>query len=152
MNEYRAMKIASYLFTLTLFLARTSGLAISTAVHRPPHHLSRISPPVHRLPSALSLTPLSDSSITSNPIADTSIFVVGLIPFVWATVEFNRRVLKGLPFGTGKIGTVRFDSSTDKAREESGTVVLGKGALLTSYILFGVAGATIFVSIAAVIS
>jgi len=65
------------------------------------------------------------------------IFIAGLIPFAVATVEFWRRIAFGESFGTGTDSVVIIGE--DDAPESSrGRRVLGKGALITAYILFGI--------------
>lgn len=39
-------------------------------------------------------------------MTDAVVFVVGCIPFLWATWEFWRRIAVGLPFGTGSDSVV----------------------------------------------
>ena len=46
---------------------------------------------------------------------DTGVFVIGCIPFVWATWEFWRRIAVGASFGTGKDAIV---FSTDEDPDE----------------------------------
>uniref|UniRef100_A0A8J9T8K0 Uncharacterized protein n=1 Tax=Phaeodactylum tricornutum TaxID=2850 RepID=A0A8J9T8K0_PHATR len=72
----------------------------------------------------------------------TLIFVAGLVPFVWATVEFWRRIAVGESFGTGSDSIVIIGE--DDAPESSrGRRVLGKGALFTAYVLFTISAAVL---------
>ena len=51
--------------------------------------------------------------------SDVAVFVAGVVPFVWATGEFWRRVLKGEVFGTGR-DSVRFDQPFNDNAERAG--------------------------------
>ena len=74
---------------------------------------------------------------------DFLIFLAGIFPFVWATVEFWRRVMTGQSFGTGT-GTDSIIIGIDDAPQDSrGRRILGKGALFTAYALFIIAFGTI---------
>ena len=64
------------------------------------------------------------------------VFIVGLIPFAVATVEFWRRIAFGESFGTGSDPVVIIGED-DAPQSSRGRRVLGKGALITAYILFG---------------
>jgi len=76
---------------------------------------------------------------------DTIVFLIGLFPFVWATVEFWRRIAVGASFGTGK-DSITFGDSNDEITTP-GRRVLGKDALITAYVLFGIAAATLLLSV-----
>ena len=73
---------------------------------------------------------------------DTGVFVIGCIPFLWATWEFWRRIAVGASFGTGKDAIVfdTADADEDQMRRFGGRRVLGKGALAVAYVLFAAAG------------
>ena len=50
------------------------------------------------------------SSATSSPViqglspeANVAVFIIGIIPFLWATYEFWSRIAVGASFGTGKV-------------------------------------------------
>ena len=45
-------------------------------------------------------------SMTNGPLSDTLVFIAGIIPFAWATVEFWRRIAVGASFGTGQDSVV----------------------------------------------
>ena len=83
--------------------------------------------------------------------SDTWIFVVGIIPFVWASIEFWRRIAFGEPFGTGsdQIVIIGEDDSPTNSR---GRRVLGKGALVVAYILFAISFATIGIVFYSIVS
>ncbi|CAB9496590.1 expressed unknown protein [Seminavis robusta] len=85
---------------------------------------------------------LSDAStppqlITANNNADVWVFVAGVIPFAWATIEFWRRIAVGESFGTGSdsVTIIGQDNNPESSR---GRRVLGKDALIVAYILFGI--------------
>ena len=49
---------------------------------------------------------VTPSAEALSPATNVAVFVVGLIPFAWATVEFWRRIAVGATFGTGKDSVV----------------------------------------------
>jgi hypothetical protein len=70
---------------------------------------------------------------------DTAVFVVGMVPFVWATIEFWRRIAVGESFGTGKDAVIIRDTSGPEELGERRRV-LGKDAILTARLLFAAVG------------
>ena len=72
---------------------------------------------------------------------DFLIFLAGIFPFVWATVEFWRRVMTGQSFGTGTDSIII--GIDDAPQDSRGRRILGKGALFTAYALFIIAFGTI---------
>jgi hypothetical protein len=102
--------------------------------------------------SILLLTNTNDI-VTDSMLSDSvniGVFVTGLIPFIWATIEFWRRIAIGKPFGTGKdsvfIGE-DMDPSSSRGRR-----TLGRGALIIAYILFAAAAFFIFISLYSVLT
>lgn len=77
-------------------------------------------------------------AVSSGHESDIVVFVVGLIPFAWASVEFWRRIAVGATFGTGEdsVTIIGEDGAPGRSR---GRRVLGRGALVVAYILFGIA-------------
>ena len=71
---------------------------------------------------------------------DTVIFVIGCVPFVWAGIEFWRRIAVGDPFGTGQDSVIINDSSGN--RPSPVRRVLGQDAIIAARILFGLAFAS----------
>ena len=69
--------------------------------------------------------------------ADTAVFAIGCVPFLWAAVEFWRRIAVGDPFGTGSDSVYINDSSGERPRPARR--VLGKDAILAARVLFGLA-------------
>ena len=84
------------------------------------------------------------------------IFLVGLLPFAVATVEFWRRIRFGEAFGTGKdsvVFTTDVSIGEDDAPLSSrGSRVLGQGALIMAVILFAVAAAVIGLAVVSVVT
>jgi hypothetical protein len=75
--------------------------------------------------------------------ANIWIFLIGVLPFGWATIEFWRRIVVGEPFGTGTDSVLFSVIGKDDAPQESrGRRILGQGALITAYLLFVVAFGT----------
>ena len=86
---------------------------------------------------------------------DTGVFVIGCIPFVWATWEFWRRIAVGASFGTGKDAIVfdtGDDADEDQVRRFGGRRVLGKGALAVAYVLFAAAGGSVLLAVYAALN
>jgi hypothetical protein len=82
--------------------------------------------------------------------SDVWVFLAGVFPFAWATVEFWRRIAVGEPFGTGSNQVIiGMDNSPADSR---GRQVLGRGAIITAYILFAVAFGTLAIVLYSVIS
>ena len=108
-------------------------------------------PPVEKHASSLSLNLFSESVIdgsmitaandVSNINPDVLVFLAGVFPFAWATVEFSRRVMVGEAFGTGSDQIII--GMDDSPSDSRGRRVLGKGALITAIILFSISFATI---------
>ena len=71
---------------------------------------------------------------------DTVIFVIGCVPFVWAGIEFWRRIAVGESFGTGKDSVVIMDSSGNRPKPVKR--VLGDDAIIAARLLFGLAFAS----------
>mmetsp|Transcript_10906 Transcript_10906/g.19414 ORF Transcript_10906/g.19414 Transcript_10906/m.19414 type:complete len:205 (-) Transcript_10906:1487-2101(-) len=81
--------------------------------------------------------------------SDLIVFVLGSIPFLWATWEFWRRIAVGAPFGTGSDSVVFPSEATigedGNPRSSRGRQVLGQGAMLAAYSIFTVVGITVVV-------
>ena len=71
---------------------------------------------------------------------DTIVFILGCVPFLWATIEFWRRIAVGESFGTGKDSVIINDTSGN--RKKPLQRVLGQDAITAAYILFALAGAS----------
>lgn len=98
-------------------------------------------PPLTESPAAAALTDETN----------VAVFVVGLIPFAWATIEFWRRIAVGASFGTGDDSVVIIGDD-DNPTSSRGRRVLGKGALVVAYVLFGIAAATVAIAVYSVVS
>lgn len=89
---------------------------------------------------------------------NTIIFVIGLIPFLWATYEFWSRIAVGASFGTGADSVqIRPSSPTiigkdGDLKKSRGRRVLGDDALYVAYFLFAVAILTVGISVFSVIT
>jgi hypothetical protein len=111
----------------------------------------------HSIPqssSALPMMLLSDDTgaAASNFFQNTDVwvFLAGVFPFAWATVEFWRRIMFGEPFGTGTDSVII--GMDDSPQDSRGRRVLGKGALITAYVLFVLAFGTIGIVLYSVVS
>jgi hypothetical protein len=79
------------------------------------------------------------------------IFLAGLVPFGWATIEFWRRIAVGEPFGTSSNTSVYIGK--DYAPKDSrGRRVLDRGAFAVAYVLFGIAATTIGIALYSVLT
>ena len=72
---------------------------------------------------------------------DVWVFLAGVFPFAWATVEFWRRIMFGEQFGTGSDAIII--GMDDAPSDSRGRRVLGRGAIITAYVLFAISFATI---------
>ena len=95
---------------------------------------------------------INESTLSNQNIQDIAVFIIGVIPFIWATIEFFRRVSLGLPFGTGKDSVTIFIGEDDNLASSRGKQVLGKGALVIAILLFGIALSSIGIAVYSVIS
>lgn len=101
--------------------------------------------------SAMNLMFLSDAASSAGTAnagnlalfknADVWVFLVGIFPFAWAAVEFWRRIMFGEPFGTGRDSVII--GMDDAPSDSRGRRVLGRGALITAYVLFVIAFGTV---------
>ena len=126
------------------------------ALRLSPPHQSTSSPPAtttahQAIPESIIL--LAEATPAVVPFwqnTDVWVFIAGVFPFAWATVEFWRRVMGGDMFGTGTDSIIiGIDDSPEDSR---GARVLGKDALITAYVLFTIAFGTLGVTIYSVIS
>lgn len=94
-------------------------------------------------------TVIPDASFEPRGITkqDTVVFLIGVAPFAWATVEFWRRIAVGESFGTGRDSVVIGEDS-DPASSR-GRRILGREAITAAYILFGIAAASILLVVGA---
>ena len=90
----------------------------------------------------------------------TLVFIIGIIPFLWATVEFWRRIAVGASFGTGSDSVVipkPFEDDLITIGEDGnplssrGRQTLDRGALTVAYILFAIAAGSVGIAIASVV-
>ena len=81
---------------------------------------------------------------------DVIVFLAGITPFAWATVEFWRRIAVGEPFGTGTDSVyIGKDNAPNQSR---GRQTLDSGAFLVAYVLFGIAAGVIGLTLYSVMS
>ena len=96
----------------------------------------------------------TESSTTSSTSflqnVDVWVFLAGIFPFAWATIEFWRRIMFGEPFGTGSDSVII--GMDDSPADSRGRRVLGRGALITAYVLFVIAFGTIGIVLYSVLS
>eukprot|EP00527_Entomoneis_sp_CCMP2396_P003886 CAMPEP_0198143770 /NCGR_PEP_ID=MMETSP1443-20131203/10395_1 /TAXON_ID=186043 /ORGANISM="Entomoneis sp., Strain CCMP2396" /LENGTH=122 /DNA_ID=CAMNT_0043807055 /DNA_START=255 /DNA_END=623 /DNA_ORIENTATION=- len=86
-----------------------------------------------------------------SPPTIVAVFIVGIIPFAVATVEFWRRIAVGESFGTGQDSVVIIGED-DAPMSSRGRRVLGKDALALAYVLFGIAAAVIALVVVSVVT
>jgi len=92
-----------------------------------------------------------------SPTANTIIFIIGIIPFVWATYEFWSRIAVGSSFGTTSDSVtipkpsfmIGEDDNPSKSR---GRQTLGQDALIVAYVLFALAIGSVGIAVFSVIS
>jgi hypothetical protein len=100
-----------------------------------------------------------------SPTTTLIVFIIGIIPFIWATIEFWRRIAVGATFGTGSDSVV-IPSPFDNTKDDDGLISIGedgnpmssrgrrtldRGALTVAYVLFGVAAFSVGIAVASVI-
>jgi hypothetical protein len=93
-----------------------------------------------------------DPSAIQSPTTTWFVFIVGVIPFIWATIEFWRRIAVGASFGTGSDSVVFSIGEDDNPESSRGKQVLGKGALVIAYALFAIAAAVLGLVLLSVIT
>lgn len=144
------------------------------------HEISHIADIVSESQQALDVSSILLSSDVAQPpppppsverlsnTANVVVFIIGLIPFGWATVEFWRRIAVGATFGTGKdsvvipkpqdvmldddgnpLITIGEDNNPTSSR---GRQVLGKDALIVAYLLFAIAAASVGIAVYSVVT
>ena len=102
-----------------------------------------------------------------SPTTTIVVFIIGIIPFIWATYEFWRRIAVGASFGTGSDSVIipsPFDGGDgkdgndlitigedNKPTSSRGRQTLDRGALIVAYILFAVAGGSVLIAVASVV-
>lgn len=107
-----------------------------------------------------------------SPTTTLVVFIIGIIPFLWATVEFWRRIAFGESFGTTADSVVipsPFDNNNDdssRSEKNKGVLTIGedgdlsssrgrrtldRGALVVAYVLFAVAAFVVGIAIASVV-
>jgi len=92
-------------------------------------------------PGVTATTPAVSSDGMLSQETAIAVFVVGLIPFAIATVEFWRRIAVGASFGTNQ--PVVFIGQDDNPNSSRGKQVLGRDSLITAYVIFAVVAAVL---------
>lgn len=136
--------------------AATPTVAIVLAAKPPVDDYSLLLPPslsANLLASEASVS--SFANIDPNDIqlpesTAIAVFVIGLLPFLIATVEFWRRIAFGESFGTG-LDSV-FIGEDGAPTSSRGRRVLGKGALAVAYVLFGVSAVVLGIVLYSVVT
>ena len=91
------------------------------------------------------------------------VFIIGIIPFLWATYEFWRRIAVGASFGTGSESVIipsPFADDDDmimigednNPNSSRGRRTLDRGALTVAYVLFAVAAGSVAIAVASVVT
>lgn len=104
-------------------------------------------------PRQLMLTDAAEGTSTVQSFVsnvDFWVFIAGIFPFAWATVEFWRRIAVGESFGTGRDSIII--GMDDSPADSRGRRVLGKGALATALVLFTLAFGTIGIALVSVLT
>lgn len=107
-------------------------------------------------------TQVGRESIQAEQLDSTTtiiVFIIGIIPFLWATVEFWRRIAVGASFGTGSDSVVIPRPSDDLVTigedgnplSSRGRQTLDRGALTVAYVLFAIAAGSVGIAIASVV-
>jgi hypothetical protein len=94
---------------------------------------------------------MDTNSVGNSHTTDVAVFIIGVIPFLWATIEFWRRIAMQLPFGTGSDSVVVSLGEDDNPSKLRGRRTLGKGALIVAYILFGMAISVVGISLLSIL-
>jgi hypothetical protein len=91
------------------------------------------------------------------------VFIIGIIPFLWATYEFWRRIAVGASFGTGSDSVIipsPFADDDDmiiigednNPNSSRGRRTLDRGALTVAYVLFAVAAGSVAIAVGSVVT
>ena len=101
-----------------------------------------------------------------DPTTTIIIFIIGIIPFIWATFEFWRRIAVGASFGTTSDSVVipsPFDNDDSDKNDmitigedgnpmsSRGRRTLDRGALSVAYVLFAIAAGSVGLAVASVV-
>eukprot|EP00577_Skeletonema_sp_RCC1716_P022025 CAMPEP_0113424590 /NCGR_PEP_ID=MMETSP0013_2-20120614/29681_1 /TAXON_ID=2843 ORGANISM="Skeletonema costatum, Strain 1716" /NCGR_SAMPLE_ID=MMETSP0013_2 /ASSEMBLY_ACC=CAM_ASM_000158 /LENGTH=223 /DNA_ID=CAMNT_0000312623 /DNA_START=57 /DNA_END=725 /DNA_ORIENTATION=- /assembly_acc=CAM_ASM_000158 len=131
----------------TLFDSSTSSLIAATQVL-----VDSTTTTIIPQPPQLEEAPLVIEQLS--PTTTLIVFIIGIIPFIWATIEFWRRIAVGASFGTGSDSVVIPSPFDDTGDDDSGLITIGedgnptssrgrqtldRGALGVAYVLFAVA-------------
>ena len=129
----------------TLHGTTSTSLSAAQGLFLDSHLTTTLVASVEAMASATTGVPSNDATTLENAtkLSDSTIvlvFLAGVFPFAWATVEFWRRIAFGESFGTGSDSVVFTTIGEEDAPQSSrGQRVLGKGALVIAYALFAIA-------------
>jgi hypothetical protein len=91
------------------------------------------------------------------------VFIIGIIPFLWASYEFWRRIAVGASFGTGsdsviipspfaEVDDMIMIGEDNNPNSSRGRRTLDRGALTVAYVLFAVAAGSVAIAVASVVT
>jgi hypothetical protein len=91
------------------------------------------------------------------------VFIIGIIPFLWAAYEFWRRIAVGASFGTGsdsviipspfaEVDDMIMIGEDNNPNSSRGRRTLDRGALTVAYVLFAVAAGSVAIAVASVVT
>ena len=126
----------------------TSGKTERWRLHAPKN--MQTTPNLHFRSLLLSAAPVEPIIPILSTELNIAIFVIGLVPFIWATIEFWRRIAFGEPFGTTKDSVIIGEDM--KPSSSRGRRILGQGAIAVAYLLFGIAAFILVISLYSVTS
>lgn len=163
-DRQRVLKLPASSSSLSMtFLDTTSSLIATTIQDQSTQQL---------LDSSIQQPPqIDEAPIIIEQLSPTTtliVFIIGIIPFIWATIEFWRRIAVGASFGTTSDSVVipsPFDSDISTENSEGlitigedgnpmssrGRQTLDRGALTVAYVLFGIAAFTVGIAVASVV-
>lgn len=141
-NLTPSLKLAGGAFALMAGLV-VAFFAANGGVPPPPASAAELADAAAAAGDAVERVTFEPRGITKE---DTVVFVIGTVPFVWATVEFWRRIAVGVGFGTGSDSVVidpevdyKEGADDDQLRRFGGRRILGQDAILTARLLFAAA-------------
>ena len=154
------LRTTSSSFLSMTFLDTTSSLIATTLQDQSTQQL--LDPTTIQQPQQLDEAPIIIEQLS--PTTTLIVFIIGIIPFIWATIEFWRRIAVGASFGTTADSVVipsPFDNNDDEGLitigedgnplSSRGRQTLDRGALTVAYVLFGVAAFTVGIAVASVV-
>ena len=156
-NSMKSGHVYNHVTGRNSILYRPSSTSLTAAVD--PATVSTITTLLLSYEESQSIDQLQNTQIEQLSATTTLfVFIIGIIPFIWATIEFWRRIAFGESFGTGKDSviiprpgdeiTIGEDGNPESSR---GRRTLDRGALTVAYVLFAVAAGSVGIAIASVV-